>query len=179
MAKKIIEPINEEVVARRAYLDKLIRKRKTLVQENAELEALYNYSQAELMQQFTNKTDKLNSEMGSLDLEIRAVFEQLPQKETLTLRKVEGLAGIVKVKKAYREAAALDREKLLQWAKENNKNELINIKIKEDFRWAEFKVNLEVTELADGLHIIDTSTGEMIELEGLGIVETPEKLIVE
>lgn len=57
-----------------------------------------------------------------------------------------------------------DEDKLLQYAKDNELTDLINVK--ESIRWADFKKNLEVV----GNQVVDVRTGEIVE----GAVVKPE-----
>ena len=95
----------------------------------------------------------------------------MPQNETKTQRKVKLLSGDVIIKKSKLDFSK-DNEALLKWAQENNKEELISRKEVLSFKWADFKKELLTTPIG----IVDVATGEVLNIPGLEVVKTEEKL---
>ena len=84
--------------------------------------------------------------------------------DTKTQKKVTLLNGDVVIKKAT-QTIDYDKSKLLAWAEEKGMDGLIATKETKDFKWADFKKQLAVT---DG-GIVDIETGELVNIEGLTV----------
>ena len=65
-----------------------------------------------------------------------------------------------------------DIDKLLEWAKASNRDELINRKEVLSFKWANFKKRLVPTDCG----IVDVETGETLEIDGLHAITKAEEL---
>ncbi len=172
MAKKTIE-IDPAVIEKKSEMDSIIEKVKELDNEIAVITELYRYEQETLKYRYENKKKKLNDNRELLLCNLKTLFNEVPHKETKTQIKVELLNGDVVVKKATAKLD-YDKTKLLEWAKANGMNELISTKEVEDFKWSEYKARLVITEGG----IIDTETGELVEVEGLTIKEVAEEIQV-
>ena len=95
----------------------------------------------------------------------------MPQDETKTQKKVKLLSGDVVIKKSKLDIEK-DSDELLKWAQENNREELISHKEVLSFKWADFKKNLLTTPTG----IVDVATGEVLDILGLEVVKTEEKM---
>ena len=81
-------------------------------------------------------------------------------------------SGTLKLKKSKVELDH-DKDKLLEYVKENKLVDFI--KTSESLKWAEFKKQLDI----QGNTIVNKETGEIIETDGLSIVEKPCSFEVE
>lgn len=106
-----------------------------------------------------------------LQRDLRFLFEQVPQSETKTQRKVKLLNGDVVIKKA-KEEFVKDTDKLVEWAKANGREDLMSKKEVVSFKWADFKKSLVPTEHG----IIDAETGETLQIDGLTTIIKEEEL---
>ena len=88
-----------------------------------------------------------------------------------TQKKVKLLSGDVIVKKSKLDFEK-DNEALLKWAQENNRDELINRKEVLSFKWADFKKELLTTPSG----IVEVATGEVLDIPGLEVIKTEEKM---
>ena len=168
--KKSIE-VDQRTLELKVEMDQLVEKIKELDMAMAELNELYKLRIELLKEQFEEREYSLQQKKEQHQGHLRALFEQVPQDETKTQKKVKLLSGDVVVKKSK-----LDIEKnsdeLLKWAQENNREELINRKEVMSFKWADFKKNLLTTP--NGIVAVDT--GEVLNIPGLEIVKTEEKM---
>ena len=171
MAKKV--EVDERVIAIQTQMDNKVTEINEIEQQKAEFEALYEAKMQELKEQYTNRIEKLDSRKNMLLAEIRTLFNEVPHKATKTQEKVSLLAGEV-VLKLPTKKIDYDKVKLLEWAKAAGENDLINTKIIEEFKWADFKSKLTI----DDGKIINAETGEIINIEGLGILEVAEELTI-
>ncbi len=173
MAVKKVE-VDERVIAVQAQMDERVYEIRMLDQEEAELNALLEVRVEEIKQSFANKAEKIGSRRNQLVSEIRTLFDQVPSKETKTQAKVTLLSGDVVVKKA---TVKLDYDKkvLLENAETTGLTEYIKVKEVKDFDWTSLKSKLEIQE--DG-SIINTETGEILEIEGLSILPVDEQVVI-
>lgn len=171
MAKGVVVELDTRIVQIKVDMDNLIEDIKGLDVEQLELEALFKAQIDQIKVRFEEKQYLLKVKKEGLQRELRFLFEQVPQSETKTQRKVKLLNGDVIVKKA-KEDFEKDADKLLEWAKANDKEELINKKEVLSFKWADFKKRLVPTECG----IIDAETGETLDIEGLTTVIKEEEL---
>ena len=173
MAKKVVE-VDERVIAVQAQMDEKVEEIHQVEQEQAELQALLDTRIQKIRDSFQGKFDSLNSRKEYLMTELRTLFDQVPHKETKTQAKVTLLSGDVVVKKA---TVKLDYDKkvLLENAEQTGLGEYITTKEVKDFDWASLKAKLEIQE--DG-SIINTETGEVLEIEGLGVLPVAEQVVI-
>lgn len=173
MAKKTIE-IDPAVVQKKAAMDDLVQEVKEIDYNIEELTQLYATQQESLKANYENKKLQLTDKRSFLLGQLIALFSEVPAtSDTKTQKKVSLLNGDVVIKKASSKLD-YDKAKLLEWAKANGMNELISTKEVEDFKWSEYKARLVITEGG----IIDTETGELVEVEGLTIKEVAEEIQV-
>lgn len=172
MAKKKEIELDLETIQKKARMEELYEERMERVARKAERKAI-------LDELFRRKTEQVEDKDVCDDVRIRQIDEELivlmdevPRSETKTRYKVSLLCGDVILNKAYKDFDK-DVNKLLQWALENNITEFV--KIKQEFDWAKFKSMLTIT--GDGTIIIN-DTGEVVEIDGLGVIEVPEKLVI-
>ena len=71
-----------------------------------------------------------------------------------------------------------DKKKLLEWATSNGRTDLINSKTVDEFKWSEFKSSLAIQEGLGIDGIVDITTGEMLEIDGLSVVNVPEEVVI-
>lgn len=163
--------IDEQTIQLKVEMDQLVENIKELDVEIKELGQLF-VARAELLkEQFGEKKMGLEQKKEKYEQHLRELFEQVPQSETKTQRKVKLLNGDVVVKKAKLDFEK-DIDKLIKWAKDNNRNDLINKKEVLSFKWADFKRDLVPIE--DG--IIYVETGELLDIEGLSTIKKAEEM---
>ena len=163
--------IDVRTIQLKVEMDQLVENIKELDIAIAELSELFKARIELLKEQFEEKKMGLEQKKEKYEQYLRELFEQVPQSETKTQRKVKLLNGDVVVKKAKLDFEK-DTDKLLKWAKENNRNDLINKKEVLSFKWADFKKDLVPTE--DG--IVYVETGELLDIEGLSTITKTEEL---
>lgn len=142
-----------------AYADDLVEKIKELEEEKE--------TYKEVAKKRVEKINRaLEEKIGKRDKEIRQYEQWLLNavniskvRETKTQRKLELLSGDVVVKL---EAIKEERE------------DLVKEKVTTSLDWASFKKELNII----GNQIINITTGEVVEIEGLEIEEVPERLEV-
>lgn len=173
MAAKKAE-VDERVVAIQAQMDQKVEEVHQVEQEQAELQALLDARVQQLKDRFQGKFDILNSRKEYLTSELRVLFDQVPHKETKTQAKVILLSGDVVVKKP---GVKLDYDKkvLLDNAEAYGLEEYITTKEVKDFDWAGLKSKLAIQE--DG-SIVNTYTGEVLEIEGLSVLPVAEQVVI-
>ena len=123
-----------------------------------------------------NKLDKekkaTENSKSFFESKLREYFEEVDKKETKTQLSYKLPSGNLKMTKTKLDFEQ-DKEKLLQYAKDNNLDDLI--KISESFAWAEFKKKLTI----QGNSILNKETGEVLEIEGLKVKEKQSQFKVE
>ncbi len=163
--------IDERTLQLKVEMDQLVENIKELDIAIAELSELFKARTELLKQQFEEKKMGFEQKKEKQEQYLRELFEQVPQSETKTQRKVKLLNGDVVVKKAKLDFEK-DTDKLLVWAQMNGRNDLINKKEVLSFKWADFKKDLVPTE--DG--IIYLETGELLDIEGLSTITKTEEM---
>ena len=163
--------IDERTIQLKVEMDQLIENIKELDIAIAELSELFKARAELLKEQFEEKKMGLEKKKEKHEQYLRELFEQVPQSETKTQRKVKLLNGDVVVKKAKLDFEK-DTDKLLVWAQMNGRNDLINKKEVLSFKWADFKKDLVPTE--DG--IVYVETGELLDIEGLNAITKTEEM---
>lgn len=173
MATKKVE-VDERVVAIQAQMDQKVEEVHQVEQEQTELQALLDARIQQLKDSFQGKVDILSNRKEYLITEIRALFDHVPSKETKTQAKVTLLSGDVVVKKP---GVKLDYDKkvLLDNAEAYGLEEYITTKEVKDFDWAGLKSKLAIQE--DG-SIVNTYTGEVLEIEGLSVLPVAEQVVI-
>ena len=171
MAKSVGSELDARVIQMKIEMDNVVEDIKGLEYELAELEELFKAQLQQLKDRFEEKQYLLQQKKEKLQTQLRFLFEQVPQSETKTQRKVKLLNGDVVVKKPRLDFEK-DGDKLLEWAKVNSRDELINRKEVLTFKWADFKKRLVPTDCG----IVDVETGETLEIDGLTAITKPEEL---
>lgn len=173
MAKKNVE-VDERVTAIQAQMDERVYEIRMLDREEAELQALLDARIEEIRASFAGKVEKIGSRREQLTSELRVLFEQVPSKETKTQAKVTLLSGDVVIKKP---SLKLDYDKkiLLENAETTGLKEYITTKEVKDFDWAGLKAKLTIQD--DG-SIVNTETGELLEIEGLSVLPVAEQVVI-
>ena len=168
--KKNIE-VNQRTLEIKVEMDQLVDKIKELDMAIVELNELYKSRIELLKEQFEEREYSLQQKKEQHQGHLRALFEQVPQDETKTQKKVKLLSGDVVVKKSKLDIEK-DSDELIKWAQKNNREELINRKEVLSFKWADFKKNLLTTP--NGIVAVDT--GEVLDIPGLEVIKTEEKM---
>ena len=155
--------------------DWTIRKIKAADAELERLKKVVNDEIQQLQEFLKKEQDKRDREVSFFESKLIAYFNEISKnaKETKTQLSYKLPSGVLKMKKASK-TFNYDKSKLLAVA-EKNKDMGDYVKIKKDFDWAEFKKQLDIR----GDKIIARETGEVIELEGLSIIEKPAVFKVE
>ena len=170
MAKKVIE-VDETIVQMKVEMNRLLEEIKELDYKLAELREMFILQSEELTNKFEERQLSLNNKRDYLRTQLKFLFEQVPQHETKTMKKVELISGDVIVKKA-KEDFEKDTEKLIEWAQANQREEFLSKKEVLSFKWADFKKSLLPTD--DG--IVDVNTGEILNIKGLNTIMKSEEL---
>lgn len=171
MANKQVRNIDEQTMRIKVEMDQLVEKIKELDTAIFELNELFKMRTELLKEQYEEKKYELEQKKEKQQGYLRELFEQVPQNETKTQRKVKLLSGDVVVKKSKLDFEK-DNEKLLEWAKANQRDDLISRKETLSFKWADFKKNLLTTPTG----IVEVATGELLDIPGLEVIKTEEKL---
>lgn len=152
-------------------MDNLVEDYKSLSEEIATLIALKDAKVEKIITECEWKVDRKKESQNLIVAELRVLAEQVPQKETKTQSKVTLLSGDVVIKKPKQTLVA-DKDKLIEWAIEQERSDLIDEKTVRCFKWAEYKKDIDIV---DG-HVIDTATGEIV--DGVTVEEEPEKVVI-
>ena len=171
MSRKAVLDIDQRALEVKVEMDNLVEDIMELDTKIAELEAMFKMQVERLKDKFEEKQFYFKAQKEEKERYLRELFEQVPQSETKTQRKVQLINGDVVVKKSKLDFEK-DVTKLLEWAQKNNREDLINKKEVLSFKWADFKKNLVIEDE----NIIDTQTGEMIVIDGLDVVTKSEEL---
>ena len=163
--------LDTQVIQLKVEMDNVVESIKGIDYELLELEALLKAQIEQLKARFEEKQYLLKEKREKLQIQLRVLFEQVPQNETKTQRKVKLLNSDVVVKKAKLDFEK-DIDKLLEWAKASNRDELIGRKEALSFKWADFKKRLVPTDCG----IVDVETGETLEIDGLHAITKAEEL---
>lgn len=165
------ETVDERTLQIKVEMDQLVEKIKELDTAIVELNELFKIRMELLKNQFDEKKYEMEQKKEKQQGYLRELFEQVPQNETKTQRKVKLLSGDVVIKKSKLDFEK-DNDKLLAWAEANDRTDLINRKEVLSFKWADFKKNLLTTPMG----IVAAETGEVLNIPGLELIKTEEKL---
>lgn len=171
MANRQVGNLDEQTMQIKVEMDQLVENIKKLDAELVELKELFKIRGELLNKQYEEKKFGIEKKKSTHEKHLRELFEQVPQAETKTQRKVKLLSGDVVIKKPKLDFEK-DADKLLAWAEENDRGDLITKKEVRSFKWADFKKDLVPTENG----IIYVETGEMIEIDGLRPIKKAEEL---
>lgn len=174
MASKKIE-MDEKVQLILLETDNMVEEYKALEQEIAELEQLGKAKIEKIQEEIDAKVLGKKKRQEQLCMKISINVQQVPQKEAKTQSKVELVSGDVVIKKAKKELAP-NKEKLLDWARENALDAYIKRKIVEELDWAKLKSELQIVDEFGENTIIHKETGEIMTIDGLDVKVNPEEL---
>ena len=163
--------LDKRILQIKVEMDQLVEKIKELDVAIVELDELFKMRSEFLKERYEEKKYELEQKKDKQQGYLRELFEQVPQSETKTQRKVKLLYGDVVVKKSKLDFEK-DNDKLLEWAKVNQRDDLISRKETLSFKWADFKKDLLTTPNG----IVEVATGELLDIPGLEVIKTEEKL---
>ncbi|QEH69298.1 host-nuclease inhibitor Gam family protein [Cellulosilyticum sp. ST5] len=163
--------LDKRILQIKVEMDQLVEKIKELDVAIVELDELFKMRSEFLKERYEEKKYELEQKKDKQQGYLRELFEQVPQNETKTQRKVKLLCGDVVVKKSKLDFEK-DNDKLLEWAKVNQRDDLISRKETLSFKWADFKKDLLTTPNG----IVEVATGELLDIPGLEVIKTEEKL---
>lgn len=153
-------------------MDDLVEDYKSLTEEIEKLMAIRDAKIEQAESVFNDKCIEIDKRQKRIVAELRVLAEQVPQKEAKTQSKVELLSGSVVIKKPTQTLVA-DKDKLIEWAKENSMNDYIDEKVVQSFKWKELKADLDIV---DG-QVVNKITGEIM-AEGITIENKPEEVVI-
>lgn len=153
-------------------MDDLVEDYKSLTEEIEKLMAIRDAKIEQAESVFNDKCIEIDKRQKRIVAELRVLAEQVPQKEAKTQSKVELLSGSVVIKKPKQEPKAIEIDKLIEWAKENDYNDYYKEEVLEKLQWKELKKDIQVI---DGKPIF-VNTGEI--LEGVTIEDKPEEVVI-
>ena len=172
MAKKI--EVDERVIQIKTQMDNIVEDIHDIDLAKAELQGILDAKVQKLKDSFGIKIDTLNSKRDHLITELMPLFEQVPQSIAKTQRKVGLLNGDVVIKNATQKID-YNKDLLLDYARQQTDMvDYIDKKVAESFKWADFKAKLAIVDNV----IINTETGEQLEIDGLQVVDIPAELQV-
>ncbi|MDA3731547.1 host-nuclease inhibitor Gam family protein [Niameybacter massiliensis] len=174
MAKKKEIELDPVAVQNKARMDEIIAEINVINEQRVELEAVFNERVRLIKEQWEDKDLLQYTRIRHLEEELKVLMDTVPKAETKTQFKVSLLCGDVILKKATKKID-YDKKKLLDYALANNLMEYVSTKEVQDFKWAEFKSELDILE--DDVIIIK-ETGEVVNIDGLGVIEVPEELVI-
>ena len=153
-------------------MDNLVEDFKSITEQIESFMQIRDRKIQTVNEQYEEKVGPLNKELEYIKTQLRVLADQVPQKEAKTQSKVELLSGSVVIKKPTQTLVA-DKDKLIEWAKENAMNDYIDEKVVQSFKWKELKADLDIV---DG-QVVNKITGEIM-TEGVTIEDKPEEVVI-
>ena len=153
-------------------MDNLVEDFKSITEQIESFMQIRDRKIQTVNEQYEEKVGPLNNELEYIKTQLRVLADQVPQKEAKTQSKVELLSGSVVIKKPTQTLVA-DKDKLIEWAKENAMNDYIDEKVVQSFKWKELKADLDIV---DG-QVVNKITGEIM-AEGVTIEDKPEEVVI-
>ena len=153
-------------------MDNLVEDFKSITEQIESFMQIRDRKIQTVNEQYEEKVGPLNKELEYIKTQLRVLADQVPQKEVKTQSKVELLSGSVVIKKPTQTLVA-DKDKLIEWAKENAMNDYIDEKVVQSFKWKELKADLDIV---DG-QVVNKITGEIM-AEGVTIEDKPEEVVI-
>lgn len=153
-------------------MDNLVEDFKSITEQIESFMQIRDRKIQNVNEQYEEKVGPLNKELEYIKAQLRVLADQVPQKEAKTQSKVELLSGSVVIKKPTQTLVA-DKDKLIEWAKENAMNDYIDEKVVQSFKWKELKADLDIV---DG-QVVNKITGEIM-AEGVTIEDKPEEVVI-
>lgn len=177
MAKKKEIELDPVVVQNKARMDEIIEEIKSINAHREELKAVCEERVRAITESYQDKDVLQYTRIRHLEEELKVLMDVVPKQETKTQYKVSLLCGDVVLKKATKKLD-YDKKKLLEWATSNGRTDLINSKTVDEFKWSEFKSSLAIQEGIGIDGIVDITTGEMLEIDGLSVVNVAEEVVI-
>lgn len=148
-----------------------------IIESKAEYNRFEMVAKAKIQQiemSLKKEENKMKNDVSFFESKLREYFESVKEdaKDSKTQKVYKLPSGSLKMKKAVT-TFDYDKTKLLEYAEKENLDDLI--KTTKEFKWAEFKKNLEI----EGKYIINKETGEIVEIEGLKLETKSEEFTVE
>ena len=156
-------------------MDNLVEDYKVLSEEREILENIKTAKIEKINLDFTAKENIILEKQAFISAELRNLAEQVPQKHSKTQSKVSLLTGEVVIKKPKKNLV-VDKERLVAWLQENSYTDYVLEKTTIVADWKEFKKRLALDEEAGG--IIDTETGEILDITGVTVEEVSEQVVI-
>ena len=153
-------------------MDNLVEDFKSITEQIESFMQIRDRKIQAVNEQYEEKVGPLNKELEYIKAQLRVLADQVPQKEAKTQSKIELLSGSVVIKKPTQTLVA-DKDKLIEWAKENSMNDYIDEKVVQSFKWKELKDDLDIV---DG-QVVNKITGEIM-AEGVTIEDKPEEVVI-
>lgn len=153
-------------------MDNLVEDFKSITEQIESFMQMRDRKIKAVNEQYEEKVAPLNKELEYIKAQLRVLADQVPQKEAKTQSKVELLSGSVVIKKPTQTLVA-DKDKLIEWAKENAMNDYIDENVVQSFKWKELKADLDIV---DG-QVVNKITGEIM-AEGVTIEDKPEEVVI-
>lgn len=153
-------------------MDNLVEDFKSITEQIESFVHIRDRKIQSVNEQYEEKVGPLNKELEYIKAQLRVLADQVPQKEAKTQSKVELLSGSVVIKKPTQTLVA-DKDKLIEWAKENAMNNYIDENVVQSFKWKELKADLYIV---DG-QVVNKITGEIM-TEGVTIEDKPEEVVI-
>ena len=147
--------------------DNLISEIRELESDKARFGMIYKARNEQLKTDLDRRTDNINKTIEFDKGMLQAYFLTVKPKETKTMSKYKLLSGSLVMKKSTKKIEIADKEILMQYARTSAAE---YIKVKEDIDWASMKKVLDI----DGTNVVNTETGEILEDNGLKIVNVSE-----
>lgn len=153
-------------------MDNLVEDFKSITEQIESFMQIRDRKIQAVNEQYEEKVGPLNKELEYIKAQLRVLADQVPQKEAKTQSKIELLSGSVVIKKPTQTLVA-DKDKLIEWDKENAMNDYIDEKVVQSFKWKELKADLDIV---DG-QVVNKITGEIM-AEGVTIEDKPEEVVI-
>lgn len=147
----------------------LIEEIRDVELEKTRLEEVTKARVEMIQRESKEKIDKCNNEIDFKKAQLRAFLNTVKTKDTKTLSKYALPSGELRIKKPSLKLIH-DDKKLIDWAKAEAK-EFVQEVTTAKLKWNDLKKNLDIV---DG-EVINKATGELLEVEGLGIIEDGEQ----
>lgn len=125
----------------------------------------------EMLQNETmNKINEIKHSIRFKKDELKAFMFTVKTKDTKTMKKYTLPSGELRIKKS-KSTLVHDDKQILDWAKNNDKA-LIKEIVTKKLDWNTLKNDIDI----QGDTLVRKSTGEIIECQGLGVIDTNEEL---
>ena len=165
-----IEMENVQVIINDIDADRIIEVIKEEKADFLRLEELAAQKIEAIHEEIERKRVAHENSVGFKVAQLRAYFNTITPKETKTQKKYSLLAGEMVLKKPISKLDH-DDKKLIEYCKSANQEKYIKRIETEKLDWSNFKKDLEI----NGDVIIHKETGEIIDCDGINVIEVPEQ----